>query len=86
MQQKTDSPTPEQQEALKHAAAFAYGYSLGISQRTNLDLYKNRAKELYKDLIAFRVIGPDGVVIPEPYFESYMDGLLKAEKLIEEKP
>jgi hypothetical protein len=86
MQQKTDSPTPERQEALKHAAAFAYGYSFGIAERTGLDLYKNRVQELYKDLKAFGIIGPDGVVIPEPYFESYMDGLLKAEKLIEEKP
>ena len=83
MQQNHDSPTPQQLEAIKKATAFAFGYSYGLSQSTNLTHYGEQAKRLREDLIAFGVMKADGVAIPEPYFQSYLDGLTKAERLIE---
>jgi hypothetical protein len=78
MQQSTPIPTPEQLEALKCAAAFAYGYTLTIYMKTQLEIYLVRAKALKEDLRAFGCLDENGL-INQPYMEHRVKGLRHAE-------
>jgi len=78
MSEKSTKPTPEQLEALKCAAAFAYGYCLTIYMATYQPLYLERAKRLKDDLKAFGCLDETGQ-LNQPYFQYRLQGLGKAE-------
>jgi hypothetical protein len=75
---ETRKPTPEQREALKCAAAFAYGYCLTIYMTTYQPIYLERAKRLKDDLKAFGCFDAGGE-LRNPYFAHRLRGLAKAE-------
>lgn len=76
MNQKTDSPTPtpEQLEALKQAAAFAYGRSLCMLGATGLEKYRVVVHRLEHDLREFGCFNTDGLALKEEYFSFQLNG------------
>lgn len=86
MNQKTDSPTPtpEQLEALKQAAAFAYGRSLAMLGATGQQKYIDQVRRLQHDLKEFGILSPNGRTLIEPYFQFQVNGAFHAIEALEE--
>lgn len=78
MQQNHDSPTPEQLEALKQAAAFAYGRSLAMWNTTKQEKYYQQIERLEHDLRYFGCFNMGQNTLKEEYFKFQVDGAAHA--------
>lgn len=85
MSQNHATPTPEQLDALKQAAAFAYGYALAMYGATQQAHYYDQILSLRRDLQTFGILTVGGWTAADKYFESQMSGATKAAQELEAK-
>lgn len=83
MSQNHDSPSPQQLEALKQAAAFAYGRALAMLGATGQQKYLDQSNRLQHDLREFGCLNADGRNCSEAYFGFQLDGAFHAVEELE---
>lgn len=77
MSQRPQTHTPEQQEALKCATAFAYGYCQAMYEATSQTNYLERVQRIRAELKEFGCFNALQE-LNQPYFAHRLRGLAKA--------